>query len=96
MPLAFALAAGSFRDGTRVAATAPEEFTEATFGAIATGLQDEHGTVRHMATLAVFYAPWPAFLPLLREIASHDPDSEARRVALIAVDNLSAGDPTPR
>jgi hypothetical protein len=71
-----------------VAATAPEEYHQQTFDAISSGLTDENEVVRHKSVLAVFYARWPQFLPLLEKIAADDPYEEARRVAAIAVDAL--------
>jgi hypothetical protein len=71
-----------------VSATAPEEFNQETFDAIVAGLNEPSELVRRMAVLAVFYAQWAEFLPILNARAVTDPDDEVRRTATIAVDTI--------
>jgi len=71
-----------------VAAATPQEFDQQIFDAMAAGLTDRHPVVRHKAALAVFYARWRHFLPLLKIMAAHDSYDEARRVAAIAIETI--------
>jgi HEAT repeat protein len=68
-----------------LAAAAPQDFDQRVFEAMSAGLTDEHPLVRHKAVLAVFYARWREFLPLLQKLAADD-SQEVRRVAAIAVE----------
>lgn len=78
-----------------VAAVAPEAFDQPVFDAISAGLTDENEVVRHKAVLAVFYARWPQFLPLLDEIAAGDPYDQARKDAALAADSIRNAEPYP-
>jgi hypothetical protein len=71
-----------------VAAAAPQDFDQRIFDAMSKGLTDPHPVVRHKAVLAIFYARWRHFLPLLDTVAAEDSYDEARRVAAIAIETI--------
>lgn len=68
---------------------APPEFDEDFFAHLTAYFHHPEVDVRAAAVLAVCYAPWREYLPLLRELAERDPDKEVRLDAGLMAEGIT-------